>query len=255
MARIAASVGASLAQGALSLLLNYWATYLVAKFDEPRVTALWNNLLPGIQTAVQRLAPTVDKLLQDTKFQKIIYANIHMDMTSVRQLTQSFGSREIRDFMRPAGLEFIGVTVSTQDVQKNDEPDWGGALWHYPFTYSVPIAEPAVLLLPTIRKINTVLAAGRARLTAIHGGTAGEGVALDQLNIAIQATDYTPSSSFENKTSNERYQATVQAVTQSLSVLTGPADDNPALQGLVGSLRIVKLTLDGLATDWPIMVQ
>jgi hypothetical protein len=156
-------------------------------------------------------------------------------------------------------LRFVGVDVSAQNIKGNDEsyisgPIWGST-WHRPFTYSVPIAEPAALVLPTIRTVHNLLAAIRTDLMAVREGTSGEAVALDDLNVALQATDVMGSSVFQHNTAAERFRLTVDAITGSLSVLEGPSREKPSIGNLRVRLWRVKIIVDGLADRWPIMVE
>jgi hypothetical protein len=117
-------------------------------------------------------------------------------------------------------------------------------------------AEAAALLRRDIWTVHQVLTSTRTELMAVHGGTSGEVVALNHLSVALQATETTGHNVFQNKTAAERYQLTLDAITASLSVLEGLADENPAMQGVMGSLRAAKfMVVHGLADRWPLMVE
>jgi hypothetical protein len=106
-------------------------------------------------------------------------------------------------------------------------------------------------MLPFIRNVHNLLAGIRTDLTAARG----EAVALDDLNVAQQATDFTGRSAFQNKTAAERFHLTVGAITGSLSALKGPSRENPLLQSLRGRLKMVKSIVNGLASRWLGMVR
>jgi hypothetical protein len=85
---------------------------------------------------------------------------------------------------------------------------------------------------------------------------AGEAVALDYLNVALQAPDMMGHNAFENKTPAHRYKLTIGAIDHSQSILTGIYDKNPALKGVTDLLLSAKFLVDNqLASRWPIMIQ
>jgi hypothetical protein len=85
---------------------------------------------------------------------------------------------------------------------------------------------------------------------------AGEAVALDYLNVALQATDMTGHNAFENKTPAERYKLTTDAIANSQGFLNSVYDKNPALKGVIDLLRGTKFLMDNaLASKWPITIQ
>ena len=90
---------------------------------------------------------------------------------------------------------------------------------------------------------------------AVRGGSAGEGVALDELTVAQEATEYTRPSVFQHNTAAERFHLTVNAINTSLSVLKGPAGENPAIQGVMGLLRVAESMVNGLASRWLVIVE
>jgi len=96
----------------------------------------------------------------------------------------------------------------------------------------------------------------RNNLLSVRVGMAGEEVALDYLNVAVQATDMSGHSAYENKTPAERYKLTTDAIVNSQSFLNSVYDKNPALKGVIDLLRGTKFLVDNaLVNKWPIMVQ
>jgi Domain of unknown function (DUF4157) len=97
---------------------------------------------------------------------------------------------------------------------------------------------------PDIATIHSLLASIRTDLLSVRVGMAGEAVALDYLNVALQATDMAGHNAFKNKTPAERYQLTTDAIAHSLSVLNGLDDKNPALKRVIDRLRGTKFLVD-----------
>lgn len=88
-------------------------------------------LEPAIQAAVERAKPDGKKLLMATNYRKSIYANIHMDVHRVWGPYRTCSGFHYR--WKYAGLEFVGVGVSAQDIQGNDQSYYSGLTWHNPF--------------------------------------------------------------------------------------------------------------------------
>jgi hypothetical protein len=250
----AGALGFSVAVGALEGLSQYLIAKQVADFEETVFQQQWTALQSDIQQAVEDATPKIKETLQETNYHKTIYANIHMESNYVMGVLHTRSGQSWRWAF--TGLNFVGVDVSTQDIQRNDKSYTSGiwATWHRPFTYSVPITQPAALVLPAIKVVHNMLAAIRTDLLAIRGGSAGERVALDELTVAQEATDYARPTVFQNRTAAERFHSTLNAIDTSLSVLQSPSGDNPAIENLRGRLWQVQFLLGGLAERWPIMV-
>ena len=156
---------------------------------------------------------------------------------------------------------FRRLKVSTENINRRDrwshiDPAPAGKIVYYPTTFSFPIAEPSALVLPDIATIHRMLTSVRTNLMAVQSGMAGEFLALDYLNVALQATDLKGHNAFQNKTPAERYQLTTDTIAKSQSFLNSLDAKNPALKGVIDLLRGTKFLVDNaLSNRWPIMVQ
>ena len=233
----------AIAQMAISYLLGW----LLGDPNESRIKADAARLEPEIVAAINRLQGKTEKLLVQPK--KRIYANITVDIVYCQTI----------DPEGPPNYDYYDtrlnhVEVSHENVEEShiyretvvlDNYD------HHLFTYSVPIAEPAALVLPTIRSIHDEVAAITTGLMAISHRTAGESVAIDKLKIAEQATDYTGPTAFQDNA--ERFHLTWKAVNDSLGFLS--SSENPITQRLFNRLAIVKFRVEGIGTGWTLMVE
>jgi hypothetical protein len=238
----------------VALIIGYIGGRIQQYFDNKRIQKALNEMQPAIEAALNRRQGEIEKLLQQTHMTQAIYANVQVDVIYSFMIDPDPGAGPMVDYQ---DTKLIGVGVSTQDINRTElvrEQFLSGHDNHHLYTYSVPIAEPAALVLPFIRNVHNLLAGIRTDLTAARGGTAGEAVALDDLNVAQQATDFTGRSAFQNKTAAERFHLTVGAITGSLSALEGPSRENPSLQSLRGRLMMVKSMVNGLASRWLVIV-
>ena len=247
-------VGGAIGPAIVSLIIAFIGGRILQNLDNKRIQKALNKMQPEIQAALNRRQGEIEKLLQQTHMTKTIYANVQVDVIYSFMVDPDPGAGPMVDYQ---DTKLIGVGVSTQDITREDlvrEQYLSGHDNHHLYTYSVPIAEPAALVLPLIRNVHNLLAGIRTDLMAARGGTAGEAVALDDLKVAQQATDFTGRSVFQNKTAAERFHLTVDAITGSLSVLEGPSSGNPSLQSLRGRLMMVKSMVNGLASRWLVTV-
>ena len=251
---LGASIGWAVAEFAILYLLSMIAGYFQGEQQERQMREKWEKLSPKVQEDLNLRQGDIEKVLRQTNKRKTIYANVQMDLIIIKSCYEGtcVDSYYGIDYVPP-------VKVSTENINRKDvfssiEPAPSGNIIHYPVIYSFPIAEPASLVLPSIRIIHEAVAAIRTDLMAIRGRTAGEAVALDYLIVAQQATDVTDPNFLQFNTAAERFRLTIDAVTSSLSVLQGPAGENAALRDLIGRLWLVKFRLDGLANRWPLMV-
>lgn len=252
---IGRGLGVAAAHTALSLVLNYIFSKLIGDLDEKRIQRRLEEMQPEIQAAISRREGEVEKLLQQTSMRQTVYANVQVDIIYSFDIDPD---PEAGPMISYQDTKFIGVDVSTQDINREDwtrEPYLGGHNDHHLYTHSVPIAVPAALVLPSIQTLHNMLAAIRTHLMAVRGGSAGEGVALDELTVAQEATEYTRPSVFQHNTAAERFYLTVNAINTSLSVLKGPAGENPAIQGVMGLLRVAESIVNGLASRWLVIVE
>src|SRR5262249_32251349 len=114
---------------------------------------------------------------------------------------------------------------------------------------------PVALLLPSLRNVHDFLAGIRTDLMAVRGGTAGESVALDDLKVALQATDFTGPGVFQHKTAAERVRLAVDAIAGSISVLQGQYLEKPAIQVLIDRLNAAQGMVNGLASLWLVLLE
>ena len=248
-------MAAGIAAGALEALSVYLIQCSVERFENEQLERWWNALVPDIETAMERRRPDMEKILHDTQYRKTVYGNIHMEREEVLSWLHTRSGSFPRWAL--ADLKFTGVDVSTENINRDDQSRLDshiyGSMWYKPFTYSVAIAIPAQLVTPDIRRLHDQLAAIKDLLQSAGGQkTAGQLVALDQLNLALQATDFTPSGTSQQKTAAERFQITSAAIDESLSVLQGQ-DEEPAASANV-QLGLAKARLNSMASRWLAMV-
>jgi hypothetical protein len=250
------NIATGLAAAGLEALSAYLIAWSVAKFENEQIERWWKAQIPDIEAALERRQQEISKILHDTNYRKTVYGNIHMELQEVMSVFHTRSGSSWR--WAVAGLKFTGADVSTENINRDDPSRtdmhiYGGS-WYLPFTYSVAIAIPAPLVTPDIQRLHDQLAAIRSGLLAASGQkSAGALVALDQLNLALQATDFSPSSAFQGKTPAERFQITSAALDQSRSVLEGQEEDAAAAART--QLRFAKAYLNSLASRWLAMVE
>ncbi len=250
---VRSAIGWGLAELAIYLVLGKILGRILKAHHERQVADTWNRLLPKVQQDLTLRQVDIEKLLRETKGQKTIYANVLMDMIVIQSCYEG-GCAE-----GYYGMDFIPpVKVSTEDINRMDsfsgiDPAPAGNIIHYPVTFSFPIAEPSADVLPHIWTIHRMLSRIRTDLKAVGGGTAGEAVALDKLNVALEAAEYTRATVFQSRSAADRFHITAREVDSSISVLGDLS--NPAIKDLVKRLGSVRFLLQhGLAHRWPIMV-
>jgi len=245
---IARGIAGAVALYGIQLLLNYGFGKLISDFDEARIKNAWDDLLPEILTAIDRKQGEAEKLLKQTGGQKMIYANIRGEIIYVESIDNSEGGGIDKTFV---GTKFTGVEVSTQSFQGEGEPYRETIVLdeydHLPFTYSVPFTTRAAVTpaqcLPAFRIIHDTVAVIRAGLIAARAGaSAGQLVAIDELEVAQQATDFMGFTPFSRVSAAERFDLAFDAVKRSISVL--PPDPQRRL-------AYVKGMLIGLERNWP----
>lgn len=200
----------------------------------------------------------VDKIngLDRTKLEKGVttFANVTIEIHLIEKYIRSglHSGSYIDPEVRLADVSITRKNITSEQT-RDSEGEYDYKIFQY--TYSFPVGIPSAEVLPSIAILHNLLAHARTDLQSVHVGMAGELVALDYLNVALQATDMTGHSAFENNTPEERYQLTIDAMDHSLSVLEGLDKHNPALKNVVNLVGSIKFLVDlGLAYRWPIMV-
>ncbi len=251
-----AAIGWGLAEFVVLRLLNLIIGPKIEEQQERQVALAWAENRPKVQAELIRRQGEIEELLRKTGMKKTIYANVSVDMIVIQACYEGGCAS---GFYR---LEYVPpVGISTDDIDRRDrfssiDPAPAGNIIHYPVTFSFAVAEPAALVLRDVWVIHQSLLSVRTKLKAASGGTAGEGVALDYLEVALRASDTAGANEFRNKPGPERYRAMISAMNSCLDFLEGAAKSNPAVEDPLGLLRGMRnLSEYGLGERWAIMVE
>jgi hypothetical protein len=248
------AIGWGLAELAILYLLGLIIGPVLKAKHERDVARSWDRIRPKVQEDLNQRQDDIEKLLRDTNRKKTIYANVHMDMITSQACWEG-GCVE-----GYYGMNYVPpAKISTENINRTDsfsaiDPAPAGNIIHRPVIFSFPIAEPSALVLPHIEVIHNLLARVTRDLTAVRDRTAGEAVALDHLNVALEATDYKRSTKFQTKSAAERFKTTVSEVDYGFDMLK--MSSSPAVQEMAKLLGGVRFLIQqGLAEEWPLMVE
>jgi hypothetical protein len=251
-----AAIGWGLAEFAVLQLLNLIIGPILKEQHEQQVALAWARHRPRVQEELNRRQGEIEELLRKTGMKKTIYANVSVDMIVIQACYEGGCTSGFY------GLEYVPpVGISTDYIDRRDtfssiDPAPAGNIIHYPVTFSFAVAEPAALVLRDVWVIHQSLGSVRTKLKAASGGTAGEGVALDYLEVALRATDTAGANEFRNKPGPERYRAMISAMNSCLDFLEGAAKSNPAVKDPLDLLRGTRnLSEYGLGDRWAIIVE
>jgi Domain of unknown function (DUF4157) len=251
-----AAIGFGLVEFAILQLLNLIIGPILEDQFKQQVSFAWMRLLPKVQEDLNRRQGDIKELLRKTSMKNTIYANVSVDMIVIQACYEGGCTNGFY------GLEYVPpVGISTDHIDRRGtfssiDPAPYGNIIHYPVTFSFPIAEPSALLLKDIGNVHFMLDRIKTKLKAVSGGTAGEAVALDYLNVALRATDTKGRNNFRHKTGAERYHATISAIDSCLSFLKDRSEKDPTVQEPMDLLSKMRtLIIYALAERWPIMVE
>lgn len=113
------SFGVSAGLALFDMLMQYLIVKGIADFEEKVMQKRLKELQPVIQQAVERAEPDIERVLRETNYRKSVYANIHMDVLSVPAVLHTRSGFSQR--WAYAGLHFLGVDVSAQNIQGDDK--------------------------------------------------------------------------------------------------------------------------------------
>jgi hypothetical protein len=248
------AIGWGIAELGILYLLGLIIGPVLKAKHERDVAHSWDRIRPKVQEDLNQRQGEIEKLLRETNRKKTIYANVHMDMITSQSCWQGACAEGYY------GMDYVPpVKISTENINRTDpysaiDPAPAGNIIHRPVLFSFPIAEPSALVLPHIEVIHNLLARVTGDLTAVRERTAGEAVALDHLQVALEATDYKRPTKFQTKSAAERFRTTVSEVNYGFDMLK--MSSTPAVQELGKLLGGVRFLLQqGLAEQWPLMVE
>jgi hypothetical protein len=248
------AIGWGLAEFAILYLLQMIIGPILKKQFEQQVAHSWQLLVPKVQADLNQRQGEIEKLLRETNGKTTIYANVQMDMIIIQSCYEGACAEGYY------GMNLVPpVKVSTDNINRQDS--WsaidqapGGNIIHYPVFFSFPIAEPASRVRPHIDVIRHLLTRVVTDLKAVRNPTAGEQVALDHLQVALDASDYTRPTKFQGKSAAERFKTTVSEVDYASDMLKAPS--SPAVQEVARLLNGAQFLLtQGLRDEWPIMIE
>jgi hypothetical protein len=251
-----AAMAWGLAEFVVNYLLSVLAGKIVQEAQEAAMRQRWEQLRPAVQADLDSRGQQIALLRPKVPHDATIYATVLLDVITIQS---GYGGATTEGYY---GMNFVApVTFGTEDIHgmgpftsiDTDIRGLGGLAIHRPLRMSFPVSVPPSRLLPELAALRRGLIRLQTRLTALHGRTAGEAVALDDLAVAVQASDYTAGSAYAPRTNAERYATTRQHLSSAISVLAGPAQDSVDIRGVLGLLRVHADLVEALSSRWPAM--